>query len=119
MNRSHGADFEEIRSLWTHGDSIEIQTLSKWASPGDPGFTAISEYLAKESVVDRPLGARMWTGSKGLKKPDIETAWVPDSAIIEPPQGSRIIERDEKQTEFGEYSYCEYITPEGDSTPPP
>lgn len=118
MNRSRGADFEEIRSLWTHGESIEIQVLSKWASPGDPGYTALSEYLAKEGVVDRPLGSRMWTGSKGLKKPKIETSWVSDTTRIEPPKGSRVIEREEKTTEFGEYSYCEYIMPGGGSRTP-
>lgn len=111
LNRSSGNDFEEIRSLWTHGDTIEIQALSEWASPDNPGFKALSEYMAKESG-DRPLGARMWSGSKNLEKPKKEYFWVPDNEKIAPPKGSTIIEREEKATQYGSYSYCKYILPE-------
>ena len=111
MSKSHGNDFEEIRSLWPHGEVIEIQALSEWASPGNPGYTAISEYLAKESG-DRPLGCRMWTGSTNLLKPTEESYWVSDNETITPPKGSTILEREEKVTEYGSYSYCEYILPE-------
>lgn len=112
LNQSRGNDFEEIRSLWTHGEVIEIQPLTEWASPGNPGYTAIAEYLAKESG-DRPLGSRMWTGSTNLAKPKEESYWVADSETIAPPKGSTIIEREEKVTEYGSYSYCEYVLPEG------
>lgn len=111
INISRGNDFEEIRSLWTHGEVIEIQTLSEWASPGNPGYKAIAEYMAKESG-DRPLGCRMWTGSTNLLKPIEESYWVSDNETIDPPKGSTIIEREEKVTEYGSYSYCEYILPE-------
>jgi hypothetical protein len=109
-------DFEDIRSIWSHGDDVHIQRMSDWGSPNNPGYSAIAEYIAKERG-ERPLGARMWNGSRNLKKPVIETCWVQDNAIIEPPAGSVVIERENKITEYGSYSYCEYIMPK--TTKPP
>lgn len=111
INRSSRLSREEVKSLWTHGEITEAKQFRDIATPTNPGYTAAAEYLAKEGVEDRPLGSKMWTGSRNLVKPTEESYWVSDSATIRPPKGSHIVERDEKRTEYGSYQYCEYILP--------
>lgn len=111
ISRSGKASHEEIKSIWTHGDITEVKPFRSIEAPGNPGYKAAAEYLAKEGIEDRPLGTKMWAGSRNLTQPTTETYWVSDNATIRPPKGSHIVERDEKRTEYGRYQYCEYILP--------
>ena len=110
INRTGRNDFEDIRSLWQHGDCVDIRSLREWESPNDLGYTALAEYMTKESG-DRPLGCRMWCSSANLQKAIVTSEWVSDSAIISPPKGAIITEHDERKTLFGSYEFCEYYTP--------
>ena len=104
MNRAGAGDVEAIRSLWAWGDDIEVQRFD--AREVD----VWGQYLTKECG-DRPVGGRMWVGSLKLEKPIIEISFVPDSAVLTAPPDSRILEREEKTTEYGSYSYLKYILP--------
>lgn len=104
LNRAGAGDFEAVRSLWAWGDDIEIQRFD--AREVD----VWGQYLTKECG-DRPVGGRMWVGSLNLEKPIVETSFVPDSAVLTAPPDSRILEREEKSTEYGSYSYLKYILP--------
>lgn len=111
INRTnHRNDYEDIRSLWPYGDSVDIQLLREWETPCDPGYAALAEYMTKESG-DRPLGSKMWCSSANLQKAVVISEWVPDNAKIDPPNGAIITERDERNTLFGSYEFCEYYEP--------
>lgn len=101
-----GNDMEEIRSLWPHGDMIEFEYV------GARGGDVLSEYMTKESVQGKPVGAQMWTCSKGLIKPVVKSEIVASNTALVAPSGCRVIEKDEKQTEFGSYQYIKYRVPE-------
>lgn len=97
-----GSDIEEIRSLWPHGDVVEFEYI------GARGGDVLSAYMTKESIEGKPVGAQMWTCSKGLVKPVVKSEIVPNNTALAAPFDSHIIERDERQTEFGSYQYIKY-----------
>lgn len=106
INRASAGDMEAIRSLWVYGQSIEIQQFK------DREIDQWAQYLTKEGG-DRPVGSRMWSGSKDLQKPVIETAYVPSSTTLSPPPDSWILERSGGEiTVYGaSYEYVKYILP--------
>lgn len=99
-------DIELISSLWRYGDNPNIQHVK------DRDFDVWAQYFAKEGC-DRPLGKKMWRSSKGLKKPTVEIEYVPNDTVLSSPSGCRIIEREDKEIEFGSYSYIKYIESDG------
>jgi len=107
---STGADFDVIRSLWIHGE-VDFELISV------TGYTVLAQYLTKEprEYGKAEVGERTWTPSLGLKKPEVEVAYVPDNITLTAPPGAIILDRDEKRNEFGEYLYIKYLLPE----PPP
>lgn len=98
-------DIETIRSLWKYGDIIDLEYVR------DRDYETLALYLTKESVEGRPVGAQMWTRSKNLKEPKVETCFVPDDTALAVPIGCHILEREEKVTEYGSYSYIKYRVP--------
>ena len=103
---STGADIDVIRSLWPFGDVIDLEYV------GDRGYETLGLYLTKESVEGRPVGAQMWTRSKNLEEPKVETCFVPDDTALAAPIGCHILEREERATEFGSYCYIKYRVPQ-------
>lgn len=97
-------DIELISSLWRYGDNPEIQRVK------DRDFDVWAQYFAKEGG-DRPLGKQMWRASKGLDKPTVTVEYVPNDTVLASPIDCRIIEREDKQLEFGSYSYIKYYVP--------
>lgn len=98
-------DLEALLTLWGHGD-VHMEPLGK------KDWDGWAEYMAKESG-DRPVGARMWTPSRNLRKPKVTSCYVPDHVTIDTPINVHIIERDERVTEFGYYGYIKYkVLPE-------
>lgn len=96
-----GNDLETLCSLWPHGRDVEAQRT------GSREFDQWAQYMAKESG-ERPLGARMWVPSKGLQQPEVESYFVPDDTALAVPPNCEVIEREEKVTEYGSYSYVKY-----------
>lgn len=106
LNTCNTGDIETIRSLWVYGDVVEVQQV------GEREFDVWAQYLCKESG-ERPVGAQMWTGSRNLERPQVESCFVADDTALTVPPNCHILEREEKVTEFGSYSYIKYrILPE-------
>lgn len=97
-----GNDLETIRSLWPYGDIVDIEYLGK------SDFETWALYMTKEGVSGRPVGAQLWTTSRNLKKPVVRSVYVENDSAIQAPAGCFIIEKEEKVTEFGNYSYIKY-----------
>jgi len=102
---STGADIEVIRGLWPYGDVVDVRYV------GSRGYDTLAVYLTKESVQGRPVGAQMWTASRNLQKPIVETSYVPNDTALEVPAGCHIIENESRITEFGSYHYIKYWMP--------
>ena len=100
-----GRDIEAIRSLWPYGDIIDVEQID------ENDFAALAMYITKESAEGRPVGAQMWTRSRNLVKPKVETCFVPDDTTLAVPPGCDTLEREEKLTEYGSYSYIKYRLP--------
>lgn len=100
-----GQDIELIRSLWPYGDVVDVEQID------ENDFAALAMYITKESAESRPVGAQMWTRSRNLVKPKVETCFVPDDTTLAVPPGCDTLEREEKVTEYGSYSYIKYRLP--------
>lgn len=100
-----GRDIEIIRSLWPYGDLIDMEYV------GERDYETLALYMTKESVEGRPVGAQMWTRSRNLSEPIVETCFVPDDTALAAPVGCFVLEREEKVTEYGSYCYIKYRVP--------
>ena len=79
------------------------------------GLTAfqLAAYMTKESD-GLPVGARMWTASKNLKKPVVSYSWVKAHAL-RLPKGAVLVREHRQATAFGYFAYMEYYRPERDA----
>lgn len=103
--------YELIRSLWTFGDNIEIQTVEDW------GYEELARYLTKEArEPDAPVGARSWSCSRNLAKPVQESRMVEDYVALSPPPGAVVLGRDSMVNEWGCYEYLSCLMPEAPSS---
>lgn len=100
-----GHDIEEIRSLWLHGDVTDIEYI------GSREYDVWAGYMTKEGIEGRPVGAQLWTASKGLAKPVVVSEYVPNDTAITTPAGCHVLEKEERETEFGSYCYIKYKAP--------
>ncbi len=98
-------DLELIRSLWQYGDVVDVEQIAGYE------FVEVAKYITKEAAEDRPNGAQMWTRSRNLALPKIESYFVSDDEAIQPPPGAYVLEREEKQNEYGGFSYLKYRLP--------
>lgn len=98
-------DVEAIRSLWAYGDIVDLEYV------GERGHTTLALYMTKESMEGRPVGAQMWTSSRNLRKPEVESKLVHNDAELTVPAGCFVLEKEEKVTEFGSYCYIKYRVP--------
>lgn len=106
-------DLDEIQSLWPYGHA-EISGLFDSAhSLNDYGD--IARYMTKERPEDgkdcTPVGAQIYSCSRNLAAPKIETGWKDDRASIDAPPGANVIDRsDETINEYGRFKYIKYLT---------
>lgn len=100
-----GRDIEVIRSLWPYGGIIDVEQID------EDDFAALAAYLTKESAEGRPVGAQMWTRSRNLRQPRVETYFVPDDTTLTAPPGCHVLEKKEELTEYGGYCYLKYRLP--------
>lgn len=102
-----GADIDLIRELWQWGDDIELETLDMY------GYEALAQYLTKEPrEMRKVVGERMWSQSKGLKRPEVETDWAKDHETLTPPPGVIVLANETQQNEYGCYAYIKYLIPD-------
>lgn len=100
-------DLELLCSLWAYGD-VHIELID------DRGYTGLAKYLTKEPREHGGSnGLRSWTPSKGLKKPQTESSFVPDDMGLTIPPGAIIIENEPPyRNEFGEFWVIKYLLPD-------
>ena len=98
-------DLELIYSLWRHGDVVDVERIAGYE------FVEVAKYITKEAAEDRPNGAQMWTRSRNLEPPELESYFVSDDETLQPPPGAHVLEREEKQNEYGGFSYLKYKLP--------
>lgn len=100
-----GRDLEAVKSLWPYGDIVDLEYIQ------ERDYAELAAYMTKESVEGRPVGAQMWTGSRNLTKPAVESCFVPDDTALTVPHGCYILDKEEKVTEYGSYCYIKYRVP--------
>lgn len=100
-----GKDLETLQSLWPYGEVLDVEYI------GERGYDALAAYVTKESVEGRPVGAQMWTASRSMVKPVVESAYVSNDTMLGVPLGCYVLEKEEKVTEFGSYCYIKYKVP--------
>lgn len=100
-----GKDLETLQSLWPYGEVLDVEYI------GERGYDALAAYVTKESVEGRPVGAQMWTASRNMVKPVVESAYVSNDTMLGVPLGCYVLEKEEKVTEFGSYCYIKYKVP--------
>lgn len=105
INATGPADLETICSLWRYGDVVDVERID------DRQYIDVARYITKEAAEDKPVGAQMWTRSRNLEKPTVETTWIDDNETIQPPPGAFVLEKEEKQNEFGSFFYLKYQLP--------
>lgn len=105
ISASGPGDLEMVRSLWPHGDVLDVERIAGHEA------VEIAKYITKEAAEDRPNGAQMWTRSRNLVPPAIESYFVSDDETLQPPPGAYVLEREERQNEYGGFSYLKYKLP--------
>ena len=105
INATGPHDLEMICSLWKYGDMTEVKRIE------GREYIDVARYLTKESLEGKPVGAQMWTRSRNLVLPTVESYFVPDNATVQPPPGAHVLERDEKLNEYGGFIYLKYRLP--------
>lgn len=108
-------DFDEIRSLWPYGH-VQISRLfdrnhsfSEWLD--------IARYMTKERPEngkdETPVGAQIYTCSRNLEKPVIETEWIDDSKEFDIPPSAVILEQKNEVNYIDgipvKFSYVKYL----------
>ena len=125
INATEGRhDYELVRSLWEWGDNIEIIKVSEWEQYARDDFLELAQYLLRERNPDAPakvfaVGDKGYVCSRNLAKPVRESQLVDDNVTITAPPGAEILDRDERQTGYGCYTYISYLLPEPRPAPTP
>lgn len=105
-------DLDELRSLWPYG-YVEVSRLFDSEHKFNT-WLDVARYMTKERPEDgkdcTPVGAQIYSCSRNLTPPRIETEWIEDSAPLDMPPGAFVIEREETQNEYSRYKYLKYMT---------
>lgn len=105
INATGPEDLELICSLWQYGEMVDVERIAGHE------YIEIARYVTKENAEDKPNGAQMWTRSRNLEQPKVESCFVPDDETIQAPPGAYVLEREEKLNEYGSFSYLKYRLP--------
>lgn len=105
INATGPDDLEAICSLWRYGDIVDVERID------DRPYIDVARYITKEAVEGKPVGAQMWTPSRNLEKPTVESMFIDENETIQPPPGAFVMEKEEKQNEFGNFIYLKYQLP--------
>lgn len=107
-----GDDFQTIRDLWSFGQ-VDLVPLSFGV---EQTFEALARYLCKEQR--GKVGQRLWSGSRNLKKPEVETFRVEDDTSLVPPPGALVLEDSgDHVTTYGHFRFLKFIAKGGLDAP--
>lgn len=99
-----GDDFKQIRELWGQG-GIEFIKLRV---DRDKNYETLARYLCKEQR-DK-VGARLWSGSRNLHKPERECFRVPNDTPLTPPENAMVLtDTGDVRTAYGHFRYIKYL----------
>lgn len=107
---SDDLDITLMRQLWAFG-AVDMEFLRTH------GIAHYCDYITKERDPERPNGAQMWTGSRNLVQPTEINEIIPDNETITCPPNAVVLEREEKQNEFGAFCYLSYMILPEDNRP--
>lgn len=105
INAVDDSDLETIISLWTYGAMVEVERFAGHE------YIDVARYITKENAEGKPVGAQMWTRSRNLVKPTVESYFVPEDETITAPPGAYVLEKEERVNEFGGFCYLKYRLP--------
>lgn len=109
-----GDDYDTIRRLWKHG-GVEMHPMRV---DREKNYESLAKYFCKEQR-DK-VGARLWSCSRNLKKPEKDCFRVPNDTPLIPPDGAMVFgDTGDVRTEYGHYRYLKYIAPGLDTIPHP
>lgn len=96
---------ETVETVWGRGGAI--------VEPVNPlQLVDLSKYFCKEAADGwRKVGQRLWTPSRGLKKPEVVREYVRDDFTLALPPGAVLIDNPTNRNAYGEFSYIEYWNP--------
>lgn len=75
INAAGPEDRELIYSLWQYSEIVDIECIAGHE------HIEITKYIKKENTEDRPNGAQMWTRSRNLESPKVESSFIPDDEM--------------------------------------
>lgn len=105
-------DLDVIRSLWTHGDQIDLKYIWDKAGLGESGYSGWAGYLSKERREGSLNGKRMFVPSRNLKHPIITYEWVDDGATVEAPPGAQNVVESGDRNEYASFRSVKYLMPD-------
>lgn len=101
-----GKDYKIMEALWGQGH-VDIQRLE---INRDRNFETLARYMTKEPRDKN--GQRLWSSSRGAKKPQRDRRRVGNDAKIKIPKNAIILsDTGVVETVYGEYRFVRYILP--------
>ena len=99
-----GEDFVQIARIWGQG----LVDFKQIRVDRDRNYETLARYLCKEQR--EALGARLWSCSRNLHKPERECFRVPNDTPLTPPDGVMILEdTGDVTTAYGHFRYLKYL----------
>lgn len=99
-----GKDFADVLAAWGQG-AVDIRTVRITKTKH---FESLARYMCKEAR-DK-VGHRLWSGSRNLRRPEICTETVPETAELRIPKGARKLDDSgDVRTMYGHYRYVKYL----------
>lgn len=103
---STGADYEDIKACWQYG----LFDVKPFRVDRERNYETLARYWTKEAVDKN--GQRRYSGSRGLKRPEIDTQIIDSRKALEPPKGSEVYgNTGEVSTLYGKYQVVKYVYP--------
>ena len=102
---STGKDLDDIRQAWSYGKVLfKIFKLDR-----EHTYESAARYMVKEQK--EYVGDRAWSGSRNLKKPEVDRVSVPDRVDIDIPQPAVVYSDTQTATWYGRYRHVKYLLP--------
>lgn len=94
-------DLNLLHDNWIYGD-IDVRIIDFRNTDN------LARYMVKQRRNDNRTGARHWSQSTNLKRPEVTTEICADDADITPPPGAYVISNDSNTYEYGMWRYIKY-----------
>lgn len=110
-----GEDYGLLWRLWGRGN-VELRPIR---IDRDRNYETLARYMCKEQR-DK-VGQRLWSGSKGLRRPVGERFRVPNGTPLSVPKGAALTLADtgDVATAYGHYRYIKYLAADWEATTAP